>query len=272
MKQHGKIAFLLAGLAGSALLFPAVQAQTFTYAQDADLLLGFRNLSANDYVVNLGSISSYSSLGAGTFPVTSYNAADLTTFLGGVNSLTLSISGGEADNTLWLSRARTDPDVQTTPWNRSLSILQGNTSSKISILGNNAVTYGASNPAGANNTLTAIVEPDSAFASPSLSSYSEVIGASGNYGGSFPGNIEGTTGASFSSGSAPLRLDLYQIVAGSGPSTFVGSFDFNPNGSMTFTAVPEPNTVVMIVVTLACFGLARRLQKASDSRSPSQRL
>jgi hypothetical protein len=207
--------------------------------------------------VNLGSISSYTSLGAGTFPVTAYNAADLTTFLGGVNSLTLSISGAETDNTLWLSRARTDPDTQTTSWNRSLSILQGNTSSKISILGNNAETYGASIPAGANNTLTAIVQPDSAFTSPSLSSYSEVIGARGNYGGSFAGNIEGTTGASFSSGSDPLRLDLYQIVPGNGPSTLIGSFDFNPNGSMTFTAVPEPSTVAMLVVTIAGFAVTR---------------
>jgi hypothetical protein len=266
MKLAAKIAFLLVGLAGTMPLIPAANAQSFVYNQDADLLLGFRNLSANDYVVNLGSISSYSSLSAGTYPVAGYNAADLSTSLGGVNSLTLSISGAESTpgNTLWMSRARTDPDTQTTPWNRSLSIVQGNTASKIRILGNNAETYGASIPSGANNTMTALVEPDSAFTSPSLSSYSEVIGSSGNFGGSFGGNIEGTTGASFSSGSTPLRLDLYQIAAGSGPSTFIGSFDFNPNGSMTFTAVPEPNTVASIVVTLACFGLARRLQKAID--------
>ena len=267
MKQNACTAFLLAGLAGAALLIPTAVAQTFTFNQDADLLLGFRNLGANDYVVNIGSISSYSSLGAGTFPVTGYNPADLTTYLGGVDNLTLSISGTGAapGNTLWLSRARTDPDTQSTPWDRSLSIVQGNTASKIRVLGNNAETYGTSIPAGANNTLTAIVQPDSAFTSPSASSYSELIG-SGNYGGSFAESIEGTTGSAFSSSGAPLRLDLYQIAAGSGPSSFIGSFDFNPNGSMTFTPVPEPSAAAMVVVTLACFVLARRLQKTSDSR------
>jgi hypothetical protein len=265
MKQHLKFgSYLLAGMAGMAMLVPTARAQ-FAQTQDVTLFLGFRNAGANDYVVNIGTIGSYLAQGPGTINVSSYNASDLSTFMGGFNSLTLSVFGTQNSDELILSRARTTLGTQTTPWARGISGLQGNVASKINSIGNEAQSYGESISPAANNTATAIVEPDSAFVGQPRFSYSEVIGSGGNFGGSFSGgNIEGTTGTSFSSGGTPLRLDLYDVVAGSGPSTFVGFFDFNPNGTTTFTVVPEAGTLAAGVALLMLFAATqrRRLQRA----------
>src|SRR5262249_55377536 len=81
-------------------------------------------------------------------------------------------------------------------------------------------------------------------------SYGFVMGAGGNYGGTFQGNVENITPESPFFTSA-VRSDLYEIRPGSGPSHYLGYFQLNPEGTMSFTAAggtttPPPRPVASI--------------------------
>jgi hypothetical protein len=69
--------------------------------------------------------------------------------------------------------------------------------------------------------------------------YSYYMGAGGNYAGTFPGTVETATGPSFTSGGQPVRADFYQLLPGSGDGTYLGYFEFNPNGVMTYHSGPS---------------------------------
>jgi hypothetical protein len=245
MKQKYNIASaLLAGVAGLALLAPTAKAQVFTYTAE-DLLLGIRSAGPNDFVVDLGPSSFFRTAAAGTYDISTgrYNSSQLTSAFGGLDGLSLSVfgdvrttGGSLPNNTLWMTAARPDINVQTIPWQRKSSITQGNTGAKIDGVAGGAVGYSGGQPAGPNNTATAVVMPDNYAGG----SYQVSVGT-GNWGGTFVGNSEGNTGISFAAGGVPVRLDLYELqpAAGNPAGTWLGYFDFKPNGTASFTVVPE---------------------------------
>ena len=204
---------LIGAILPAPLMFAAV---TFT-APDA--FVGFRKSGgANNLVVNIGSVLTLKATTPGaTVPIGGFNVSQIEAAVSDLNSLRLSVSsatrpgdgnpGGFADNTLWLTRQRTVLGTQSTPWNRSSSVAQGNVSSRVRAVGTGAATFSAGAAAGPNNTDTAVVIPDS-----NTRSYRTQVGTGGNWNGTFQGNTEATTPATFTTGGVPVILDFYEIT------------------------------------------------------------
>jgi hypothetical protein len=121
-----------------------------------------------------------------------------------------------------------NPAIQSSPWVRQSSGAQAPNSTKIASIAVNAAGYSEVQPVGPNNTATAVV-----VESGNSQSYGIQMGPNGNYGGSFQGKVENLTPDSFVS---PVRSDLYELRPGSGAGTYLGYFQLNPDGTMTFTA------------------------------------
>jgi hypothetical protein len=239
MKKH--LTALLA-MAGIAFVAQDVSAQT-TYT-GRDLILGLRTTGgANDLEVNVGQASLYYGASS-SFLVPGVTAADINATFGNFNNVLWSVGGavrtGDGGDTaipvstLWVTRARTDVNSQSTPWIRQSSGALAPSATKIASVGAN---YGGQTPTA--NSPTAAVIPDG-----SAQSYHTFVGT-GNYGGSFQGNVENLTPASFSSGSSVS--DLYEIRPGSGASTYLGYFSFaGGTDQLTFVPVPEASTYGLI--------------------------
>jgi len=232
---------------------PVAPAQAFVYSAQS-LILSFRQTdgSAQDpnLTINLGPIEAYrdSSL---AIPLNSLGVSLLDDKFGNLNNLAFSASASETANgqdyprsTVWNTKARTDVDQQSSPWQRfnTLNSSQGGTAAKISSIGSNAASQGAP-----QNPDTAATTPDgSAF------SYHFFVGT-GNFGGSFQGSVENTTGGNFSGSQSVVRSDFYEMTPGSGDGAYYGYFELQGNGNMFFVpagaVVPEPSTYAAIAAT-----------------------
>jgi hypothetical protein len=195
-----------------------------------------------------------------------------------LDSLQFSVSGtlrdaanASADHplqTLWMTRGRDDAAVQSTAWNRQSTFALGNTGAKVQTLGNQAVTYALNNPG-------SVVGPGQVIVSgASGNSYSRWAGSGAAGGGStanfnntFQGNAEAKTAPDFHLNDGPARSDLYEIDPGSGSSEFLGYFELQANGNLSFNAapaaVPEPGT-------LALFGVGALMLLAAQRRHAAQ--
>lgn len=250
---------LLLCAAGMAFMTPVIEAQTFTYAP-RDLILSLRQSgNATDVAINLGPASQYyGGLGGGA-PVdltSRYNPADLQSTYGvGLANVSWSVAGavaagdgGDASvptSTLWLTRGRDPltPDIQSTPWQDKSSFSQGGTGARVVGIANGAVSVG-----------TAISSSYATVADANSQSYHTYVTDLGNYQNTFQGNVENNT----TTGST--RTDLYELrpAAGNPSATYLGYFELNSSGALTFTAVPEPGTWAMIGLGgLMLFGLQR---------------
>lgn len=223
-----------------------------------DVLIGIRQAGGTaELVVNAGSVSNLLALAAGqTLQITNLTAGQLSTTFADLNNLSWAAvadvrANGDATyplDTLWLTRQRMDIATQTTPWQRRNQFLQPNAGAQIEAIGNKATAYGNSQPTGTNNTSTGIILPPA----PSTYAYGTYMGVNGNLQGNWPGVVEATTPFDFDISGTPMRADFYEIKPGSGPSTYRGYFQFNTDGTLSFTAasvavvVPQP-TIVSIV-------------------------
>jgi len=258
-------AALLAAV-GSASSFTALQAQTFAY-NPQDLILGFRQTGgSSDLEVNIGQASLYYNATPGSIlTIGQYDNSQLSSAFSSLDNLSFSISGavrasGDPVNpiqTLWLTEPRLDLNTQTTPWLRQSQFSQGTVGGQIAGIGSGGVSYAGSIPAGPNNTPTALVIPDG-----DPNAYHQFIGDSGDFNGTFQGNVENATGTGFGAGGQPLRSDLYQLRPGTGAGTYLGYFELSPAGTMTFTAVPEPRAWSMVGLGGLLFVATQRLRQA----------
>ncbi|MDB6054990.1 MAG: hypothetical protein JWN25_2513 [Verrucomicrobiales bacterium] len=244
--------------------------QTGAFAQfqynSRDLMLVVRTdaASGSDLEVNLGQISNILSVPAGgtinfssAFSALQFNTA---TTAGSPANLSFAVIGGDpvgdgntsfTDRTLFLTSPRLSFNIQTDPWTRSSPSTQGAALSTILGVGNNLKTWSAGTPNDpVNNTTTAVI-----ISSGDANSYTSIAGSNGDLGGNFgQGNIDNTAA---SGGNGILRSDFYQITPGSGNGTYLGSFDLNTaNGTLSFTAVPEPTTNA--ILGLGCVAFAFR--------------
>lgn len=260
--MKNKLIALLAIGAGLAMSRMSADAQ-FTYNAN-DILLGFRSTTLSyDYVVDLGSASQFYNATPGTtFTVSGYDAASLTAIFGSLDSLSFSIFGdvrtfGNTNgtfNTLWISSARSDINTQTSPWYQSSVSSQGTVAAQIDGIAGGAVSFGGAAGADAvTNSLTAVTVPDTFNAIGIGISYTIGIGTVGNFANTFQGSAENTTPLNFATSGSPLRSDFYQLNPGTGDSIYLGYFELSPNGTMTFTAVPEPSTLAMLGAGMLLF-------------------
>ncbi len=248
-------------------------AQVFTFKNN-DLILGFRKNApyTENYeaVVNIGQASNLFNKAIGTkTTVAGFSAAQLTPgCFASLNNLSWSVFGGGAYTgqplyTLWLTVPRGDISTQSAAPVRQPSALQQGVYAKItSIPGPGGAGYisqygGASNQF---NTATFVREPIATYGSHTLSVWMQgsVDPNVGTFNDKWPpeepnsGNVESTTADSFS---GALRSDFYEIRPSSsgGSATYLGYFEFNSNGTLTFTRenastthVPPPPPVLSI--------------------------
>ena len=259
-----KALFLVAACLASSP--ESLRAQTFAY-NPQDLILAFRQSGgSSDLVVDIGQAALYYNASPGSsFGISQYDSAQLGSAFSSLDNVSFSISGavrttGDPNNpiqTLWVSDPRVDLNTPSTPWQRQSQFSQGTVGGQIVAIGNGAATYGGTQPAGPNNTATALVIPDS-----DPNSYHSFMGDNGDFGGTFQGNAENTTGLNFAASGSALVSDLYQLRPGSGDATFLGQFQLNTDGSMTFTAVPEPGTWALFPLGVLMFFCMQRLRRA----------
>jgi hypothetical protein len=241
----------LAGLLGLVVASPA---QTFNY-NNGDLLIGVRTTAGSTYdlVVNAGPVSAFTNLTVGTkITISSLTGTQLQAAFSETNNLSWAafacIDSGTDENTLFMSRARMNLEAQSSPWRRYTLDSQGSVVAKINGVGIGAYSLGLAQAAGPNNTTTAIVEPESANVAPNYS-YRAMLGNLLNWGGTFQGSPEQDTAANFTTASVPARSDFYWLPPGGTASThpaaaYLGYFDFNTNGVLTYTAGPSAAVVV----------------------------
>jgi PEP-CTERM motif len=236
---------ILSAMAGS--LWGAVaNAQVFNYNQ-GDLLVGFRSSgAASDLVVDIGAPSLY--IGAPN-PIlltgTYFTTSQLTDAGLSLDNLTFSVFGDDSSADLWVSKA----GPGSSPWTSKSFGVQGPTKGRIEGIANGAEDVSSENSAGADNTASAVVMPSN-FSFAGDVSYTLGVGASGNFGNTFQGDVENTTAPDFSSGSTPAFLDLYELdTANNGNAgQLLGQFELAPDGDLTFTAepTPEPTTWALL--------------------------
>lgn len=267
----------LLSAAGVALLAPSLQAQVFSYS-DEDVLLTIRpNASYNALTTGASSAVVFDLGNASNF----YNATPNSTFAVGSASVVnatfgslanLSIAAFAANNTgadsntsfrtVFATRPETTLGVQSTPWNDQSSGTLANPASRIASLGSQLNGLGASSGLATLTTTTAAGGNSTIGVSRWLGSGSSGNGNTGNFNSTWQGsqNIENQTGSTFT-GASYIRSDLYEVVPGSTStqSTYLGYFQFNADGSASFTAVPEPQEYAAVVgLALAGFALWRR--------------
>jgi hypothetical protein len=240
MKNKTKIGLmaLLAGLtAGQAM------AGTLTSYATGDVLICFRNGGGNDLVVDAGPISTFTSLSANQrYVITAYTGSQLAQV--STNSLDWSAFTWGSDNTLYVTKPRSSLNTQTSPWYDGSYYAQQGTADRM-----NTITLGAVDEAGFSgvNTATAVIEEDISAGNPDyptgVSYHDALFGASPNpsFNGTFQGNPENTTTNHFTIQGKVVRSDFYQLTptGGFGLANFLGYFEFNTNGVMTYVAYPS---------------------------------
>jgi hypothetical protein len=251
--------FLSLSMVAGALLATgaAVRAQTFTYT-NCDLVAGFRLIGgASDLVVDLGPVASYENLAPrSVITITNLSAAQLNAALPTLDGVSWSVSAAMRGNTnysyplqtVWATSPRPDIYTPGTVWTDQSVWTLGGAASQIDAIGFDASVYGNGQPAGPDNTSTGILIPPA-----SQYAYSYLMGAHGNFDGTFQGNAENTTPMDFASAGMASRSVLYRLEPEAypySPGALIGFFDFEPNGTLVFTAGPPPErTAIGKIIT-----------------------
>jgi hypothetical protein len=238
-----------------------IRAATLTNYAVGDVLICFRKASSgNDLVVDAGPIATFTNATINQrIPITQFTGTQLG--LVGTNAVSWSaftwsddtVSPVSSQGTLFMTKARSNPSVKnSSTWASSSHDSQ-------LLLINSELT---SIPAGAKsnlgfksqNTTNAIVEPDDTSSYLDGQSYSgALIGSDSlvNFNGFFQGNPEKTTLANFTTLGAVVRSDFYQIPPSESgdPVKYLGVFEFNTNGAMTYVAYATPPTAMTVAAT-----------------------
>lgn len=224
---------------------------------NGDMLAAFGKAgSADDVIVDLGSISQFQVIGGSPFSFSGVSAA-LTTVFGGTTGVYWAVFGvndtsgssgpydptvTQADpNTIWDSLAQSHNGV---PY------VGGNSASQNNALGDiQTIAYLAANPTYSTSLSSQIAEVSSAA---ELDGFTPQMATSGNLGGDWPYNMLNTgAGTSF----------LYQSDPGN-PNAIrqetLGNFVLDPEGDLTFNPVPEPSTLALAAGGLASLLVFRR--------------
>jgi hypothetical protein len=253
----------------SAVLVMAgpVRGNTFGYTNGNVLICFRKNPSgATDLIVNAGPISYFTNLAANTtVTVSGYTGTQLGQV--GTNSIDWSAWAyfdttaiPALTNTIYMTSARSDLNTQTDPYYRDTASAQGTTINKLLSIVNGANDNG--NYSGLNSS-TAVLESESYNVNNNSVSYAIGLGvplSQYNFRGTFQGDPEQSTGASFTTGATPVRADFYWIKPTANTdhskpaATFLGYFQFATNGVMTYTAYPTPAVVTPTIVSFTRIG------------------
>jgi hypothetical protein len=231
-------------------------AQSFS-AHNGDLLAGFRKTGVHqanyEVVVKIGNITNLLNLQAGsTIPITNYAPSQLSDAFSDYNYLQWSVSGafpglsrwaGFPSSTLWYTVARVSPVTQSQTPTRGATSGQQNARQAILGVGTGAVSISSSlGTSNADNNVFLVREPIN-----DPNDLTSFIGGLfnttiGTFQDTLPISVENTTPSSFTSA---VVSDLYQSCPNgtadpttgliNGAAYLVGSFQLNPDGTMSFT-------------------------------------
>jgi hypothetical protein len=237
-KKIGLIA-LLTSVAASG-----VWAGTLTNYAVGDVLICFRKGTV-DMVVDAGPVSTFTSASHNQrIAITQYTGGQLADV--GTNGVSWSAFTWLSDNTLFMTRPRSSVDQQTTPWKAATSPVQFGVVARMETIPPGALDALNLLSGVYPQTSTAVVEEDdsdgNANYTDGASYHSALAGAYGSdWNGTFQGNPEYTTSSSFVNSGKVVRSDFYQMSptgAASVSGTWLGYFELNTNGVMTYVAYP----------------------------------
>lgn len=236
----------------------AVNATAQINYQSGDLLAGFRNGTANDVIVDLGSISA---LQGATTPVNfTGTSSALASVFGGVSGVKWSVFGvnSASPDTLWTSKARSNPLLANSP---APAVASADAQDAVSL---DIQQVGGSTVHGPGVPVTDVSANIVKVSNTTGFGYSPVI-KDGDDNGNFHGdwyNIEQT-----GSGVADLFRSAPSDTFARG--TYLGSFALDPTGNFTFTPVPEPSTWAVLGTGLLTLVAFRRLGRSKPGKSVS---
>jgi hypothetical protein len=248
---------LMALLTGCAV--SNIVAGDFNSYASGDVLIGFRNGGVDNIVLDIGPISTLTNAASNQrISITSLTADQLASAFGGVNGLNWSAFTWLADNTLFVTKARTSLDSQTVAWSANNAGIQSGVAQNMSSIPAGA-NYIFNNAVISPSTADSVVEPQAASGYFSGQSYyNSLFGglANPNFGGNFSGNPENSTPGNFDSSGTVVRSDFYQIPPGSGRAhvKFLGYFEFAADGSLTYVAYPNAVPAVPVIKSISRSG------------------
>ncbi len=240
-----------------------IWAATLTNYAVGDVLICFRKSSSgNDLVVDAGPIATFTNATVNQrIPITQFTGSQLG--LVGTNAVSWSsfiwsddtVLPVSAQGTLFMTKARSNPNVQNTSgWPAATH------DSQFHVINGDLQTI----PPGAKvnlgfktqNIPTAVVEPDDpGNSNPDYTdgqSYAGALGPNLDFNGDFGHNPEKTTAANFTTSGMVVRSDFYQLPptdTGVGSVAYLGLFEFNTNGAMTYVAYATPPLVSTLAAT-----------------------
>jgi PEP-CTERM motif len=265
-------------LAFAAAISTSAHAQLATY-NEGDLLIGFENGGANNYIVDLGAASKFIDA---TAPLSfSLSTSDLTSaftvnwattagvqwgVVGGSDATSPLTLGSDtlAKNTLFFTKGESTVGTQSAVphvFNNATSNALNGAVQTFAVNG-----FGAqSTSAGSTTALQAVIDPSTDSAG-----YSANNPHSNAFGSGF--NIEQpATGSAI--GATDSALDLYEFTPNSTtttPAAYLGDFTLNSSGVLTFDsaappteAVPEPSSYALAGLAAATFLVLRRRKAIS---------
>jgi hypothetical protein len=220
----------------AALAAGAVQTASALNYSSTHLLLVFRQDGVKDVMFDIGSVSNYMGLAAGTVVPVSYNHnAVLTNFPGGYNGVRFAVAGTtsqlEPYPRVWL----TDGTVYTAPADMTFSKFS-QVNGKIDSVGQNAVIYTASNAAPYIVSTSASSSWDYLVTYGSFSAVSTLNGdAPTPVGQVTPLPVDAVN---------PTTVAFYETHVSTSnpkpPGTFLGGFTLDSTGALYFTAGTLP--------------------------------
>lgn len=232
----------------SLLLATTGSASVFHFSSTnnpAEICMGLRQAgNPSEIVIDLGAYTQFRGLTPGsTFTVTNISPAKIREQFPNLDDLAFAAFGAirlrSSTNppykTTFLTRARADISIQSTPISRGNSAAQGAAATQIIGVGDDARFYSLSQPDGPSNNGQLVVIP---IDLPNLN-YSQHIG-DGTFNGTVESTIETFLPTNFVTNGQPARADLYEVQPepglGGSPAIYLGYFDFLPDAQIRFTA------------------------------------
>jgi len=246
--------FAGATLVGAAMTM-AANAATTSYTAD-DLFIGFTKTgSTQDYLVNIGQASNYTSQTPSTTVTLSIGnidtdlkaifgsgyATDSTVQWGVIGTTRLSTVGSDPAHTIYASRA--GDALTATPWTTGSSGTLSTADAKIATMASN---YN-SKTSTANSNVGLIQSNIGTASNGAFASYqpggANATGAASNLSFAY---FTPTILAGGGSGISSDNLALFRLAAGaSAPSSPEGTFSISSGGTVSFTSVPEPTSAAL---------------------------
>ena len=258
----------LAAVLGDVRLF----ANTFNYST-GDVLICFRRAATggSDLIVNAGSISYFTNLAPNTkVTISNYTGQQLKPV--GTNNIAWSawtyfdssVMPANIQETLFMSEPRGDLNTQSTPYHSDRASSQSLVISKLS-----AIVAGAINNANSSttNSSTAVLELDSYNDNNTAVSYYIGLGSTLDFNQTFQAQPDQYTPANFTTAGTPVRADFYWLPpnASKPDGFFLGYFELNTNGVMSYTAYPAAAVVPPSIISYVHIGTTNTITFTTGS-------